>query len=591
MKYNITININDSLYYSKKNVTKKSFFVSFKYNELLVATIKSLPERRWIADRRVWEIPYSEENERLLKYLLKDFSEDEGGMNRYELSNKKVDYSELSKIQISKEDIRVKAKLFNHQIDVIKYGILKNSFLLGDEMGLGKTLSLINYGLYKKYNDNYKHCLVVTGINGLKYNWYYEIKKYIVDEIHTCKNEIHTCNSGMILGSSVNKSGNLITNGTKGILKDLDNIDNIKEYFLITNIHSIRNKKILDKLMDLIYSDKINMVVLDEAQVIKSNNSLQTKNFLKLNPRTKILATGTPIMNNPIELWPALYWLNVDLHNFYQFKNYYCVMGGYKNYQIVNYKHLDELQNNLNKIMLRRLRKDTIDLPDKIYKTEFLEMEKEQSKIYLQVKNQIITELKEDKSLNLNQTLVKLIRLRQTTADASIVSDCNEAVKMDRLKELAEELYKNNKKFIVFSNWETVIKKAYNILKPYNPSVITGSVKEDEREMEIAMFRDNDNFCILGTVGALGTGYTLVEADTVIFLDSPWNSATKEQAIDRAYRIGQKNNITVITLVCKNTIDEKIEELIYSKKLLSDSIVDAKIDLKNKEEVANYLLS
>lgn len=579
MKYNITININDSLYYQNKNKTNKSFFISFKYNELLVASIKSLPQRRWIPDRRIWEIPYSVENERMLKFLLKDFSDDEDGINRYELSNKKVDYSELSKIILDSEDIRVKVNLYEHQKDVIKYGILKNSFLLGDEMGLGKTLSLINYGLYKKYKENYKHCLIVAGINGLKYNWYYEIKRYV------------DCDTGYILGSKKNKVGNLITVGTKGILKDLDNIDNLKDYFLITNIQSIRNKKILDKLQDLIYSDKINMIVLDEAQVIKSNNSLQTKNFLKLNPKTKILATGTPMMNNPIELWPILSWLNIDLHNFYQFRNYYCIMGGYKNYQIVNYKHLDELQDNLNKIMLRRLRTDTIDLPDKIYKTEFLEMDKEQSKIYEQVKKEIILQLKEDKSLNLNQTLVKLIRLRQTTADASIVSECKEAIKMDRLKELAEELYKNKKKFIVFSNWETVIKRAYNILKPFNPSIITGSVKEDEREMEIAMFRDCDNFCIVGTIGALGTGYTLVEADTIIFLDSPWNSATKEQAVDRAYRIGQKNNLTIITLVCKNTIDEKIEQLIYSKKLLIDSIVDAKIDLKNKEEVANYLLS
>lgn len=579
MKYDIKIDLNDSLYFQNKKKTNKSFFVSFKYNELLVSTIKSLPKRRYIADKKIWEIPFSEENERLLKYLLKDFSEDDDNLNRYELSKKKIDNSDISKITIKEEDIRVKANLYEHQKDVIKYGILKNSFLLGDEMGLGKTLSLINYALYKKYNENYKHCLIVAGINGLKYNWYYEILRYVDSD------------TARILGSKKNKAGNLVTEGTNAILKDLDNIDNLNNYFLITNIQSIRNNKILNKLLDLIYSEKINMVVLDEAQVIKSNNSLQTKNFLKLNPNTKILATGTPMMNTPIELWPILKWLDVDLHTFYQFRDYYCVMGGYRNYQIVNYKHLDELQDNLNKIMLRRLRKDTIDLPEKIYKVDYLEMEKEQAEIYAQVKNRIITELKEDKSLNLNKTLVKLIRLRQTTADASIVSESEGAIKMERLKELAEELYKNNKKFIVFSNWETVIKKAYNILKPFNPSLVTGSVKEEEREIEIAMFRDNDNFCILGTTGALGTGYTLTEADTVIFLDSPWNQATKEQAIDRAYRIGQKNNLTVITLVCKNTIDEKIEELIYSKKLLIDGVVDSKIDLQNKEEVANYLLS
>ena len=120
MKYDIKIDLNDSLYFQNKKKTNKSFFVSFKYNELLVSTIKSLPKRRYIADKKIWEIPFSEENERLLKYLLKDFSEDDDNLNRYELSKKKIDNSDISKITIKEEDIRVKANLYEHQKDVIK---------------------------------------------------------------------------------------------------------------------------------------------------------------------------------------------------------------------------------------------------------------------------------------------------------------------------------------------------------------------------------------------------------------------------------------------------------------------------------------
>lgn len=575
MNNKVNISISDSIYYQNKNQTNKSYFISFKYDPLLVETMRQLPNRKWLIDKKIWEVPYNEENTKLLKWLM-NYTEAEV---KEPLPLQKVDYTNLKKIDITANDVRVTANLYEHQIDVLRYGIIKNSFLLGDEMGLGKTLSIINYGLYRKYNYHYKHCLVVAGINGLKYNWYYEIKRYV------------TTDTGYILGAREDKKGNLKTSGTKTILADLDNIDNINDYFLITNIESIRNDKILVRIIELIKSGEINMIVLDEAQVIKSNNSKQTKNFLLLKPQTKILATGTPIMNNPLDLWPMLKWLGQEDHNFYQFKNFHCVMGGFKNYQIIDYKHLDELQKKVNNIMLRRLRKDVLDLPDKIYTTEFLEMSNSQRKIYEDIKQNIVEWLKAETSKNLNSILVKLIRLRQATADTSIVSEIQEAVKFDRLKDIAEELYKNNKKFIVYSNWTTVINKAYSLLKPYNPSLITGEVDEVSRELEIAMFRDGDNFCILGTVGALGTGYTLTEAEVIIFLDSPWNNAKKEQAIDRAYRIGQKNNLTVITLVCKDTIDEKIEELIYSKKLTSDCIIDNKININDAEAVANYLLS
>ena len=94
---------------------------------------------------------------------------------------------------------------------------------------------------------------------------------------------------------------------------------------------------------------------------------------------------------------------------------------------------------------------------------------------------------------------------------------------------------------------------------------------------------------IVGTIGAMGTGLTLTAASTVIFLDSPWNRANKEQAEDRAHRIGTTSNVNIITIVCKDTIDERIEELINKKGAMADALVDGKVDL-NKSEVIDYLL-
>ncbi len=95
---------------------------------------------------------------------------------------------------------------------------------------------------------------------------------------------------------------------------------------------------------------------------------------------------------------------------------------------------------------------------------------------------------------------------------------------------------------------------------------------------------------IIGTTGAMGTGITLTAGSTVIFLDSPWNRALKEQAEDRAHRIGTTSNVNVITLVCKNTIDERIEDLVMQKGKMSDALVDGKIQF-NRDAVIDFLLN
>jgi len=145
-------------------------------------------------------------------------------------------------------------------------------------------------------------------------------------------------------------------------------------------------------------------------------------------------------------------------------------------------------------------------------------------------------------------------------------------------------------KVIIFSNWTEMIAPAFERLKKYNPTVITGETKDRVAEQNKFM---NDDSCkvIMGTTGAMGTGLTLTAGSTVIFLDSPWNRANKEQAEDRAHRIGTKSNVTIITLVTKGTIDERIEELIYQKGVMADLLVDGKLPDTNKREILEYLLS
>ena len=150
------------------------------------------------------------------------------------------------------------------------------------------------------------------------------------------------------------------------------------------------------------------------------------------------------------------------------------------------------------------------------------------------------------------------------------------------MQEIIYEVVNNGGKVIVFSNWTQVINPAYELMPSYNPALVTGETKDKDKQIQ--KFK-TDESCkvILGTIPCLGTGFTLNEANTVIFLDEPFSSADKEQAEDRCHRIGTKGAVNVITLMCKGTVDERIHNIVKNKKELSDKIVD------NKQQFLNII--
>jgi SNF2 family DNA or RNA helicase len=316
----------------------------------------------------------------------------------------------------------------------------------------------------------------------------------------------------------------------------------------------------------------IGMAVVDEIHKCKNAQSQQGKAIHCLKTKFKLALTGTPLMNQAMDLYNIMKWLEVEKNSFYQFRARYCIMGGYVNYQIVGYKNMDELRTRFGKMMLRRKKDEVLNLPPKIRSTDYVDMMPKQAQLYKEVKNMLKANIKEIE-LNPNP-LAMLIRLRQVTAHTSILSDSiAESAKMERLKEIVDELVENGHKAIIFSNWEEVAQIVKSELSQYNPAYITGSIKD--RQAEVERFQE-DAKCkvIIGTVGAMGTGLTLTKASTVIFMDKAWNMATVEQAEDRAHRIGTTGTVNIISLVCKDTIDENIEAIVESKKFLAEELVD-----------------
>lgn len=545
----------------KKLSGEQSAFFTFQYDETLLNIIRSEPNRYWHPDTKQWEIP-AQKVDAILPLLFQYNVQIEGQYKRP---------VPLEDVELPK-GFKFKTKPYSHQIDGFKYGLSHDRWLLGDEMGLGKSKQAIDIAVAKKLTKGYKHCLIICGVNGLKWNWQKEVG-------------IHSNEEGWILGQRQKRS-RLVVGGNKQKVEDLQNIDNLP-YFIITNVESLRHAQVLGLIKQYCDNDIIDMCVVDEIHRCKNPASQQGKALLKVLPQTRVAMTGTPLMNTPIDLYIILKWLGYEKHNLFQFKTHYCVMGGYGGYEIVGYKNLRMLQESLNNIMLRRLKKEVLDLPDKIYTTEYVEMSKNQQSIYNEVMD--VIKLNIDKIKISANPLAQLIRLRQATAYTGILSNkIKESAKFDRLEEIVQDLVDNNQKCIIFSNWTEVTTPAYERLKRFNPALITGETKDRVAQQDKFM-KDPSCKCIIGTIGVMGTGLTLTEATTVIFLDSPWTKGTKEQAVDRAHRIGTKTNINIITLVCKGTMDERVEDIVESKGEMANMLVDGQVTASS--QLIDYLLS
>lgn len=563
--------INVEIKKSEQFNSEYSAFISFDYNSEIVTAIKTMPFRYYNTTDKTWELPANNLQELINK--LGDFDIRIVGLH-YIINNEKD--------ELFPKGFEFKTEPYSHQVEGLKYGLANNYWFLGDEQGLGKTKQAIDIAVARKIKYGYKHCLIVCGVNGLKWNW---------------RNEIitHSNEAPWILGQKENKNGKIKIGSTTDKIKDLKWLleNETTTYFLITNVESFRNEEFSKVVKELCDKKIINMCVADEMHKMKNPTAQQTKGFLKCLPECRIGMTGTPLMNTPLDLYVILRWLGYESHAFYSFKKHYCIMGGYGGYEVVGYQNLEQLTSQVNAIMLRRLKSDVLDLPEKTYIDEYVEMEGKQATLYNEVRAGIATALATGE-LDITNPLAVTIRLRQTTGYPGIISDeIKDSAKLDRMEDLVEEAISNNQKVVIFSNWTQMTDEIYRRLcgKNYGVSVITGNTKDEDRQSVVNLFQNSSNCNVLiGTIGAMGTGLTLTAGSVVIFVDEPWNKALYEQAVDRCHRIGQNNNITIYNLLTKDTVDERIHNVIYKKGLMSDFIIDGK-EIDNKKAFIEYLIS
>lgn len=454
------------------------------------------------------------------------------------------------------EPPKVKAKLREYQ----EYGYKWLSYLidnnlggcLADDMGLGKTLQAISV-LTRLHEKKGTKSLVIMP-KSLIYNWESEIKKF---------------------------SPKLKVGIYYGNLRNRDIIK--KSGVILTTYGTIRND------IEIIRDYDFDVVILDESQNIKNVNAQTTKAIMLLNAKHRIALSGTPIENNLSELYSLFRFLNPSMFGtMEEFNNFYAIPIQKENDQ----EAIEELKKKVYPFILRRIKKEVLkDLPDKIEKTMYIEMNPEQKKLYEERRNyyynMVHSQIKEN-GIGKTQFFIlqALNELRQITSCPEAKSVGVTSSKREVLINNILDAVENGHKVLVFTNYINSIKNICEDLDKYGVKYLSMSGSTKDRQLLVDKFQKDSKYKVfVMTLKTGGVGLNLTAADTIFIYDPWWNKTVENQAIDRAYRLGQDRTVFSYKLILKDTIEEKILQLQESKiKLLDNLISEDSSTLKTLSE-------
>ena len=419
---------------------------------------------------------------------------------------------------------------------------------LADDMGLGKTLQAI--ALLSNLHEEKKKKSMVIMPKSLIYNWENEIKKF---------------------------APKLKVGVYYGINRDFSSLKKVD--VILTTYGTIRND--IENLLE----QKFDLLVLDESQNIKNINSQTTKAVLLLNAKKRIALSGTPIENNLLELYSLFRFLNPEMFGSVQrFTNSYIL-------PIQKYSDtstIEELKKKIYPFLLRRVKKEVLeDLPDKIEKLVYVDMNDEHRRFYEERRRYYYSLLQKNTSSQGNFdkffVLQAINELRHIVSSPELETKKIISSKKEVLIENVIEAIENNHKVLVFVNYLSSIESICDSLKENKIKYLKMTGQTKDRQNLVDKFQNDSRYKVfVMTLKTGGVGLNLVSADTIFIYDPWWNTTVENQAIDRAYRLGQDKTVFAYKMIMRNTIEEKILKLQEIKnKLLDDLISEDNLSTKN----------
>jgi SWI/SNF-related matrix-associated actin-dependent regulator 1 of chromatin subfamily A len=433
----------------------------------------------------------------------------------------------------------------SHQKEAIEKLVGNDKFILADDMGLGKTTSAVIAALEAKL----KKVLIVCPAS-LKINWKREIANY-------------TDKSVSIVEGKIWESADFV----------------IINYDILKNFHDPQDRK-----NSVILNEGFDLIVADEAHYIQNTQAARTKiaNDI-INKVGKVwLLTGTPMTSRPMNYYNLLNLVDSPVaFNWMGYVRRYCngyqfTVGRKKIWNVQGASNLEELRDRTKPQVLRRLKEEILDLPDKIV-----------TPIYLKLKSRDYEELMGEyyrwfdqgqESGSLTVQFSKLMKVRQVIAEEKIKNTC----------EIAENIIEQGKKVIIFTNFTDSLNQ---IVEHFGKSAVKldGSMSKDERQKSVDRFQTDEKIQVFaGNIKAAGVGITLTSAEAVIMNDLSFVPSDHSQAEDRAYRYGQKNNVLVYYPIFENTIESIIYDILQNKKNIFEIVMG---DSTQKGDILEQILN
>ena len=419
---------------------------------------------------------------------------------------------------------------------------------LADDMGLGKTLQAI--ALLAKIHEKKRRRSLVIMPKSLIYNW---------------ENEIARFTPQLKIGVYY------------GINRDFKSLEDVQ--VVLTTYGTVRND--IENLM----KHKFEIIVLDESQNIKNINSQTTKAVLLLNAKKRIALSGTPIENNLLELYSLFRFLNPSMFGTVQMftNNYIVPIQKYSDTSTIK-----ELRKKIYPFLLRRVKKEVLkDLPDKIEKLIYVDMNDEHRKYYEERRKYFYSMLEKNNTVNGEVdkffVLQAINELRHIVSSPEINNRKIISSKKEVLMENIIEAIENGHKVLVFVNYLSSVERICESLKENKIKFLKMTGQTKDRQSLVDKFQNDSRYkAFVMTLKTGGVGLNLVSADTIFIYDPWWNKTVENQAIDRAYRLGQDKTVFAYKIIMKNTIEEKILKLQEMKnKLLDDLISEDNLYTKN----------
>jgi len=439
-----------------------------------------------------------------------------------------------------------RTKPFEHQKEC--YDRIKDVpyFALFLEPGLGKTKVTLDVASYRKQRDSIYTTLVVCP-NTITENWFQETN-------------VHSYLSPVML------------TGTRK--QRLKNLAEDHDIYII-------NYEAVHKLQKELTQKNFSLLVLDESHYVKNPQSDRSKACFALSKDipNKLILTGTPVMNNPLDLFGQYRVLNPMIFgtSFYKFRSYYAVMGGYGDHQVIKWINMEIFRRRVFTCAIRKTKEECLDLPEKLYQVIKVSMPDEQKKLYKELKEGFIAEYK-DSVIVATSILPRLLRFSQLTAGFTkdvegAEHEFKDNPKLNWFTEFMSDL-ETNHKVVVFTRFRREITMVEKVMAKLQMESVSVHGDTEHRIDKINAFNTDRNIrAFITNPETGGIGINLTSATYAVFLSNSYKYGDRIQAEDRIHRIGQDRNVTYIDLLMEHSIDSAIHKALVKKASLADMVV------------------